>query len=183
MKRLLALLPLALGGCLVPFAPPQAPQRPSVVLFGDSNAKMAESAARPLWGDVAVSYNAIAGHSIDDWAPEMAEVPAGAIVIVALGANDVLEDEVPAMDVAPALDLLDGHCVVWVTVNEASFPDEPQRSAVWSLNDTIKVSGVHVQDWSAHAGAAVLGPDHIHHTAGGTRAYARELVEAKELCA
>lgn len=186
MKRLLTLLPLALGGCLAPYAPPQAPTRPSVVLFGDSNAKMAEAAARPLWGDVAVSYNAIAGHSIDDWAPEMAEVPDGAIVIVALGANDILEhDEAVEVDAHNATTYLAGaRCIVWVTVNEAGFDVLGLGDEARAFNDWVRTEdGIEVQDWSAHSGAAVLGPDHIHNTAAGTRAYARELVEAKELCA
>lgn len=182
--KLHAALGLSLGALLAPCEAPEAPRRPQVVLFGDSNAKMAENAARPLWGDVELTYNAVAGAEIDDWAEEMAQVPDGATVIVALGTNDIADDEAPALDVAPALELLKGRCVVWVTVNEAGFDELGLGDEARALNDRVRSEdGIEVQDWSAHAAAAVLGPDHIHHTTAGNEAYARELVEAKELCA
>lgn len=187
-------LAVALGagatGCLAEWEPVQAPDRPNVVVFGDSNVRFSQSTAAELWGDVAVSYNAEAGAEVDRWATEMDEVPDDSTVIIALGANDVLDDLMvdAEADVRRAAEQVsNAECVVWLTVNEATFTTLgwPYDVRAAHINEVIRSLGtVWVDDWSATAAPHPewLNEDHIHHTIDGIVAYASELVGAKELC-
>lgn len=180
MRRLLVLLPL-LGGCLAPWGPGD----PDVVLFGDSNSRFAQEAARPLWEDVSVSFNAEPGAQLDYWFEEMAEAPGGSTVVVALGANDILKNRTAdaVADVQHAAELLAGHCVVWVTPAQLSFDllgwpyDERAHAVIGEIRGQA-----HYKDWSVVVLPEWLDAGHVHMTETGYLAYAAELVHAKELC-
>lgn len=166
MIRLLAVLAAVLAPCTA------TPQAPDVVTFGDSNVAMV---AAQLDGTVRAHY----GYELDDWFTEMARVPAGSTVVVALGSNDVLEGDT-AGDVAEAARLLAGSCVVWVTPAQSSFDalGEPWSSSARAL--IAEIGGQpHVVVWDT----VLFQPgDPVHLTASGYRAYGPVLRSARELC-
>jgi len=167
MKRLiagavLAALSAASGAC-----EPAGP-----VYFGDSNMAMVAS---HLDGTV----HATPGYSLDDWATEMADVPDGATVVVALGSNDVLKGDTDG-DVAEVARLLAGHCVVWVTPAQSSFDamGEPYSSSARGLIAELAAQE-HVVVWDT---ALYQPADPPHLTGAGYDVYARVLAAAPEEC-
>lgn len=170
--KFLLVLAVAGGACVPP--PP-----PATVVFGDSNVAFARVEALSLMGD-GVVYNATYGFSIDDWATEMAAVEGGTVV-VALGANDVLEgDEAVEVDLHNALIYLeDADCVVWLTLNEASFTGAEHDAAV-AFNEQLRAKpGLEVFEWST---TEMQPADPVHYTTEGYDDYAHALADAEGLC-
>lgn len=171
MTRLL----LAVVPALAALAPcTAAPQPPDVVTFGDSNVAM-------VAGQLDGTVHARPGYELDDWFAEMARVPAGSTVVVALGSNDVLEVDT-AGDVAEAARLLLRRCVVWVTPAQASFDalGEPWSSSARGLIAEIAAQG-HVVVWDPDV--SLLQPaDPVHLTAAGYAAYGPVLASAAKEC-
>jgi hypothetical protein len=170
----LALAVLVVAGC-EPVAPTTAQAGPpSVVYFGDSNVAM-------VAGQLTGTVHATAGYSLDDWFADMATVPAGSVVVVALGSNDVLEDDV-AGDVAEAARLLERRCVVWVTPAQTSFDamGEPFTTRAAGLIAEV-AAHTHVVVWAPPTD--LLQPtDPVHLTAAGYEQYAAVLAAAPGEC-
>lgn len=164
MIRLLAALAAVLGTC--------TPPPPEPITFGDSNVAMV---AAQLDGTV----HATPGYELDDWFTEMARVPAGSTVVVALGSNDVLEGDT-AGDVAHAAALLADSCVVWVTPAQSSFDalGEPYASSARGLIAEIR-GQPHVVEWDT---SDYQPADPVHLTADGYRAYGPVLRGAAKEC-
>lgn len=164
------LLPLgalfALAGCLPPLTATAQPL--GRVTFGDSNvAKLA--------GRLPGTVFATPGFSLDDWFAEMGHVAPGVTVIVALGSNDILEDDT-AGDVAEAARLLERRCVVWVTPAQSSFDalGEPYATRAAELIAEISAQA-HVVVWDT----TLFQPgDPVHLTAEGYDDYTEALTGA-----
>jgi hypothetical protein len=169
IPRLIAAAAALVAGTCAPDPPPP------LVYFGDSNVAMA---AGRLDGTV----HATAGYSIDDWAPEMADVPDGAVVVVALGSNDILEHQDAALNEVVARGLLgDVSCVVWVTVNQPSFDQLGLGAEARSFNDWLRTGpGLVPSEWSTTKTQPM--PNAVHYTPSGYDDYAAKLAAAPELC-
>lgn len=164
MIRLLAALAAVLGTC--------TPPPPEPITFGDSNVAM-------VAGSLDGTVHATPGYELDDWFPEMAAVPAGSTVVVALGSNDVLEGDT-AGDVEHAASLLAGSCVVWVTPAQSSFDalGEPFASSARGLVAEMR-GQARVVEWDT----VLFQPDDpVHLTAAGYRAYGPVLRSAAKEC-
>jgi hypothetical protein len=162
----LAAVPSLAGACQAQAAPP------AVVWFGDSNVAM-------VAGKLDGTVHATPGYSLDDWFAEMATVPPGAVIVVALGSNDVLEGDVDG-DVVEAARLLSRRCVVWVTPAQSSFDalGEPYASSARGLIAELGQQA-HVVVWDT----ALFQPaDPVHLTEDGYEAYTSVLASAPEAC-
>lgn len=190
------LVALTTAGCWAQPATLAPPEAPDVVLFGDSLSAWSREATLPLYdaAGLDVSYNAVGGTQLDHWAAAMANVPAGAVVVVALGTNDITNNthQVFGADMAAAAaELDDAVCQVWLTVNEtgAALRDIPYSSrTAWFNDELARMTAEHpnmvLWDWNgASAGhPGYLVADHVHHTDAGNLAYAATLADAAGAC-
>lgn len=160
--------------------------RPPVVLFGDSLSAFGRVPTLAAWEGRRVSFNAEAGTSIDDWFAAMEVVPDDAVVVVALGTNDVTQDThmVSDVDIVGALGRLEGHCVVWLTLFEegGEARGTPFSSRTRWFNQTLRAAPVHVFEWDDMASMDMLAADGLHHNEQGIVAYGQALIAAAEMC-
>lgn len=202
MKRLLALLPLALAGCWG--APPPAglapPADAPVVVFGDSLTAWGATTIAERWDtdhpDTPLSINAVGGAEAENWMPWMAQVGPGRCVIYALGTNDIsrLSSHQAEWNALAALnELADAERVVALTLNETSgqlrgAPFTARTAHYNAFLEGLVADGTYpnlaLADWSATSAGHPewLTADHLHLTDPGTDAYAAELSNAGGLC-
>lgn len=205
MKRLLLLLLLPLlaacqtPGFLQPFTPASTPDKQHVVLFGDSlswenqDVTIQKFAENPNW---VLSHNAVPATMVGHWVDEMALIPAGSTVIVALGTNDIgnEKNDLEIWKMFQAIQVLHeagAECIVWLTLNTETadrFP-EPRRTDTYTYNDQLRSLAdqgqIVVQEWQqtslGHADWLDL-PDFVHYNATGGNAYADTQVDAINRC-
>lgn len=175
-----------------------------VIVVGDSLSAQAETAgAKEAWkptGD-AVSYQAFGGTQWQHWSDRFAQVPAGAVVEVLLGTNDVgnLTLQQAEWNVLAGLNILDDRapaCVVTFLLNEESARHRPTAIAAkivafnsWLVE--LAASGTYpwlgLYDWRAQTDGhpeylLIDAGDPVHHTDAGNEAYIDAQLRGPEAC-
>lgn len=173
---------------------------PRVAVLGDSLTVGSRSALRARLSNRSVRIAALWGEGLTGgpWSRELgAQVMLAAaediaddgaeVVVLALGTNDVVRDE---LDVEGAVastgtygDLLADSCVVVVTVNVDPEAPEPQRRDAEAVNVALRAIADEVADWDAIAeDPGLLRDDRIHPSAAGQREWATIVGDAVDGC-
>lgn len=210
MRRLLLLIAALLmcGACtpgyLAQWTPESTPDKQHVVLFGDSlswgirDYVIAEFAENP---NIVLSHNSFGATRVDMWMDEMAQVPSGSTIVVALGTNDTanLKNDLDIQTLYQGLDTLtatEPDCIVWLTLNTetADQISEPRRTDFYEYNAALRSADDNnlsypdlvLQDWEAisdgHTDWFKSDTDPIHYNPEGAQAFGNTEVDAINRC-
>ena len=108
------------------------------------------------------------------------------IVVLALGTNDVWSQRNTSQaqsTMRAMVDMFPGACMVGVTLPEQSDAQSWSPSEARALNDAMRQWAHVVVDWATLSRRpGMLGSDHLHTTAAGTRLRADAIASAVEKC-